>query len=145
MPIRNLHKSLRGQFNGSFVVNPKTVPYDHVFLIRDTTGNPRLAREVGEEGLFLATSDEGFWPRVDGLPEFTIARNESGDFDVLGLCIFTKDRVWTGDDFISELGPDLIDVKSLEAHGNGVPEDHLGTAVYDPLVNPAQKPPKSKL
>lgn len=41
---------------------------------------------------------------------------------------------------VAELNPSLIDVRSLGAHGNGVPKDVLSSDVYDRLRSPAQKP-----
>jgi L-lactate dehydrogenase (cytochrome) len=40
---------------------------------------------------------------------------------------------------IEELGPDLVDTRSLTGHANGVPRDVLSEATYDALVTPAQK------
>ncbi|EPE09937.1 mitochondrial cytochrome [Ophiostoma piceae UAMH 11346] len=40
---------------------------------------------------------------------------------------------------IDELGPELVDTRSLGSHPNGVPEDHLSRLAYDPLQTPAQK------
>lgn len=37
---------------------------------------------------------------------------------------------------IRDLGPDLVDVRSLTSHPNGVPEDVLGREAYDPLTAP---------
>lgn len=46
---------------------------------------------------------------------------------------------------VSQLTPDLVDVRHLGAHVTGVPADHLGRQVYDPLATPAFKEPKAKL
>lgn len=40
---------------------------------------------------------------------------------------------------IEQLGPHLLDTKSLFNHGNGVPGDNLSGSVYDPLAAPAQR------
>ncbi|SPO06001.1 probable L-lactate dehydrogenase (cytochrome) [Cephalotrichum gorgonifer] len=40
---------------------------------------------------------------------------------------------------VEELNPSLLDVRSLGAHGNGVPKDVLSAAVYDQLRNPPQR------
>jgi L-lactate dehydrogenase (cytochrome) len=40
---------------------------------------------------------------------------------------------------IEDLGPDLLDVRSLMGHGNGVPRDVLSEAAYDALISPPQK------
>ncbi|CAJ2501937.1 Uu.00g047900.m01.CDS01 [Anthostomella pinea] len=44
---------------------------------------------------------------------------------------------------VDQLNPGLVDVRNLGAHVTGVPTDNLGRKVYDPLVTPAWKPPKS--
>ncbi|KAL2112895.1 hypothetical protein VUR80DRAFT_6174 [Thermomyces stellatus] len=41
---------------------------------------------------------------------------------------------------VAELNSSLVDVRSLRAHGNGVPRDVLSEDVYDRLRSPAQKP-----
>lgn len=41
---------------------------------------------------------------------------------------------------VKELNTSLVDVRSLGAHGNGVPKDVLSSQVYDRLSSPAQKP-----
>jgi L-lactate dehydrogenase (cytochrome) len=41
---------------------------------------------------------------------------------------------------VEELNPTLVDVRSLFSHGNGTPHDSLGTATYDPLATPTQRP-----
>ncbi|KAI1074960.1 FMN-dependent dehydrogenase-domain-containing protein [Whalleya microplaca] len=46
---------------------------------------------------------------------------------------------------VDELNPSLLDVRNLGSHVTGVPTDHLGHKVYDPLVTPAWKQPKAKL
>ncbi len=43
---------------------------------------------------------------------------------------------------IDELGPELLEARSLASHPNGVPEDYLSRQAYDPLQTPA---PRSKL
>ncbi|OAA68405.1 mitochondrial fmn-dependent dehydrogenase [Niveomyces insectorum RCEF 264] len=40
---------------------------------------------------------------------------------------------------IKDLGPDLVDTRSLSSHPNGVPKDFLSDGAYDPLQMPAQK------
>lgn len=46
---------------------------------------------------------------------------------------------------IDQLNPSLVDIRNLGAHITGVPKDHLGHKIYDPLATPAFKAPKSKL
>ncbi|EMR61311.1 Cytochrome b2, mitochondrial precursor [Eutypa lata] len=46
---------------------------------------------------------------------------------------------------VDQLNPSLVDVRNLGAHVTGVPADHLGRKVYDPLATPAFKEPKAKL
>lgn len=45
---------------------------------------------------------------------------------------------------IDQLNPSLVDTRSLESHGNGVPVDNLSTTTYEGLATPAQRP-KPKL
>ncbi|CAK7234398.1 hypothetical protein SBRCBS47491_008934 [Sporothrix bragantina] len=40
---------------------------------------------------------------------------------------------------IDDLGPELVDTRSLGSHPNGVPDDYLARDVYDPLQTPAQR------
>ncbi|CAK7206869.1 hypothetical protein SEUCBS139899_009675 [Sporothrix eucalyptigena] len=40
---------------------------------------------------------------------------------------------------MDDLGPELVDTRSLTSHPNGVPDDHLALNVYDPLQVPAQR------
>lgn len=44
---------------------------------------------------------------------------------------------------VDQLNPSLVDVRNLGSHVTSVPRDHLGHKVYDPLVTPGFKPPKS--
>ncbi|KAI1766217.1 FMN-dependent dehydrogenase-domain-containing protein [Hypoxylon sp. FL1150] len=44
---------------------------------------------------------------------------------------------------VDQLNPSLLDVRNLGSHVTGVPQDHLGRKIYDPLATPAFKPPKS--
>lgn len=44
---------------------------------------------------------------------------------------------------VDQLNTSLVDTRNLGSHVTGVPRDHLGHKVYDPLVTPAFKPPKS--
>ncbi|KAL7628913.1 Cytochrome b2, mitochondrial precursor [Parahypoxylon ruwenzoriense] len=46
---------------------------------------------------------------------------------------------------VDQLNPSFVDVRNLGSHVTGVPTDHLGRKIYDPLVTPAFKTPKSKL
>jgi L-lactate dehydrogenase (cytochrome) len=46
---------------------------------------------------------------------------------------------------VDQLNPSLIDTRNLGSHVTSVPRDSLGHTVYDPLVTPAFKLPKSKL
>jgi L-lactate dehydrogenase (cytochrome) len=45
---------------------------------------------------------------------------------------------------VDQLNPSLVDTRSLQGHGNGVPTDSLASTTYEGLVTPAQRP-KSKL
>lgn len=40
---------------------------------------------------------------------------------------------------IDQLNPTLVDTRGLSAHYTGVPTDHLGLSVYDPLITPKEK------
>ncbi|KAH8587600.1 FMN-dependent dehydrogenase-domain-containing protein [Bisporella sp. PMI_857] len=40
---------------------------------------------------------------------------------------------------IDQLNPTLVDTRGLNLHTTNVPTDSLGLAIYDPLVNPAEK------
>lgn len=44
---------------------------------------------------------------------------------------------------VDQLNPSLVDVRNLGSHVTPVPRDNLGHTVYDSLVTPAWKPPKS--
>ncbi|KAI1465605.1 FMN-dependent dehydrogenase-domain-containing protein [Daldinia caldariorum] len=46
---------------------------------------------------------------------------------------------------VDQFNSSLVDTRNLSSHVTGVPRDYLGHKVYDPLVTPAFKPPKSKL
>ncbi|KAJ4416754.1 hypothetical protein N0V82_006565 [Gnomoniopsis sp. IMI 355080] len=41
---------------------------------------------------------------------------------------------------VDQLNPSLLDTRSLTNHSNGTPPDYLASSVYDPLVNPPQRP-----
>ncbi|KAI1335445.1 FMN-dependent dehydrogenase [Xylariaceae sp. FL0016] len=44
---------------------------------------------------------------------------------------------------VDQLNPSMVDVRNLGSHVTGVPTDSLGRKVYDPLVTPSWKSPKS--
>ncbi|KAI0013118.1 FMN-dependent dehydrogenase-domain-containing protein [Xylariaceae sp. FL0662B] len=46
---------------------------------------------------------------------------------------------------VDQLNPSLVDVRNLGSHVTGVPTDHLGRKIYDPLLTPSWKLPKAKL
>ncbi|CAK7564645.1 MAG: hypothetical protein SEPTF4163_002541 [Sporothrix epigloea] len=69
---------------------------------------------------------------VDGVDRAMALLKEELEMDMRLLGARTMD----------DLGPELVDTRSLGSHPNGVPDDHLAQNVYDPLQTPRQRDAK---